>query len=374
MKSLESLECVVKGNYIIKESNTLGHKIRLVFPYGLADGSKYYNLYLHLILGVMDNFIQIPNILRYTVMPNTTIIYIDVFDIFSVNFVMGSLFNFFRKVDIDEFFKEDNLIENYAKKSTLMYNCGGYEFIKGDKDSISDLVYAEYQSLFNRSEEEIKDILKENKEKFQEDKCMVFLQGFDVATNTFEKQYEEDGFKWELKPLYLNVHNSLTIGNESGYYCIINDIDSTNYHKYNFIFGYLNSFINNGKFIIDIPGSILIFFNIINTNDEANVFSYKWIESLCGDGNDLARDHFHGFKGIYLKEFTEFYNSFRSDIDVVLEVYNRSQLLYTPDMAKGIIEEISNWDWDDCKKMMKEVLISMKKTHDKRFSEGGKIF
>ena len=95
---------------------------------------------------------------------------------------------------------------------------------------------------------------------------------------------------------------------------------------------------------------------------------------MCGEGNDLARDHFHGFKGIYLKEFTEFYNSFRSDIDVVLEVYNRSQLLYTPDMAKGIVEEISNWDWDDCKKMMKEVLISMKKTHDKRFAEGGEVF
>ena len=339
-KQLALLGYDIRDNYYILDTDTLGYKARIIFPYGLADGSfNYYNPYISILLGVLDNFIEFPVQIGYDIRPNTISIDIRAFDLNQLTFTMGSLFNFMKSVDVEEFFKS-GLFDTYKKESAKLYHEGAYEFIKSSNGTISDILMEEYSHICNLPEEDLIVHLNNTKDKIKEENCIVFIQGKglkDVRKLPFETN------KVEFNPIQLEytTSNKYTLQNPDIYYIIKDFYPSEfrkEYYKYNWYYLFLNKIFKESRLLLDIPNKIGLYFHDLDGNEE--LLSDEMIKGMTDPNNEVIKSYYRDLKAEFLNNYSDFFNSCKTDIIAASEIFIKSRIIYSPSEAEDVLKEV----------------------------------
>ena len=359
-EQLKLLGYDIRDNYHILDTDTLGYKARLIYPYGIADGShNYYNPYIAILLGVLDNFIDFPCIINYDIRPNTIVIDIETYDLGHLNFALGSLFNFMKSVNVEEFFTS-GLMDKYKKESAKLYHDGAYEFIKCKNGTISDILMEEYQNLNNLPKEDLIASLNKTKDTIIEENALVFVQGKGLKDI---RKLPLATYKVEFNPIELDYtkNNKYTLGNPDVYY-IIKDIYPSvfreEYFKYNWYFLFLNKIFKESRLLLDIPNKIGLFFHDLDGNPE--LLSDEMINGMTDDTNEIIISYYRNLKAEFLSNYCDFYNRCKTDIIPATEMVIKSKIIYTPAEAEDIMVKIFNKPIKDFLKEVKSILLELR--------------
>lgn len=352
IEDIESIGYKVKGNYIIKECDDLGYSIRVLFPYGLADGyNNFYTPYVSSMLAIIDNACKFPSVIGYKITPNMIIMELDVFSIDNVNYILGMLFNTMNKFDIDKLIDGENgysIIQAFLDNNDSIYRKSEYDYIRG-KDSIENILYQEYQDLLYLEKDKLKEYFNNTKNKIKEENAIVVIKGNNISTLTFS-EYDYSKFKKNTN-IKIEENNKYT-NLEDAYHVLYEFTNSedykANFHKYNFLGGFLSSLIPDNKMIIDIPNKIYFYYHILDAENMTNpIFSDKWYDDIFINNINLIKSQFEYFCGTFSKGVIGFYESSKNNIDTFIDIFSGNELIYNKEEVQNILAFVNNYKFDD---------------------------